>query len=688
MPSEASIDTAASDRRSDGRGSFSRNRQRFRRVRHRLKCVITALAPIAGLLVIGCGMSSPEGSSTVVIEWAHTSGDIGGRRFSESAQITSRNVGELREAWRTRIGDFDSSNACIGCARNGWRAEATPLMRGGLVYAVSPRGRVVALEATSGRLQWTFDPNVNGSIRYREGFTSRGLSLWSDESATDSRHCAERVFLTTVDARLIALDRLTGSRCGRFGVDGEIDLLVGVSFDGRRADPTLYSVTSPPLVVGDLVVVGSTVDGHATVPQNSAAVRAFDARSGVLRWQFSALGNSEIGDTRGRRSIGGGNVWGLMSADEQLGLIFLPTASASPNHFGGDRPGNNAMANSLVALRARDGRVAWHYQLVRHDLWDYDVASQPVLFQLDTDHSAVPVVVALAKSGTVVALDRRNGRRLFDLGSQSVPRSDVEGERASATQVRGDFDGVFQYDPKFADSIFALSSLDRADCARIRGAVRFEGTYTPPSLSGSLLFPGVWGGPNWDGAAWDDVNGQLLVPVRRLGTVVQLVPGSDFERLGAPTPGEQRFVDASGSFGYRRIPYIARSGIPCSSPPWSEVVAIRIGRTAQLWRRTIGTVPSLSGFRAAGQWGSLAFGGILTTRGGLAFVAATQDDRIRAFESSSGRQLWEDRLPAGGQSAPMSYEINGRQFIAILAGGRSGIGSPGDWIVAYSIGGR
>ena len=643
------------------------------------------LSFVLAMVAIGCvdGARTERGGHEQ--DWPSVSGNLSGHRYFPSPNLSPDAVDRLKVAWQTRIDNVDSELPCAGCASNGWRAEATPLFRKGVLYVVSPRGRVVALEARVGTPVWTFDPKIRTDVRYLEGFTSRGVALWEDPLGDPAAVCAARIFVATVDARLIAVDAQTGLHCREFGAAGELFLSEGMAPDGSRAGISDYSITSPPLVVGNVVVVGSTVDGHSTRVRALGSVRAFDARSGTLLWTFDGLRSSRLPSGRIARPRGGANVWSLMSADPEMGLVFLPTASAAPNHFGGDRPGDNEFANSVVAVRARDGFMVWSYQLVHHDLWDYDVATQPMLVTLGNGGDTVPALIAMSKSGTVALLDRRTGIALTRVLERRVPSSDVPGEHASPTQPNGIFDAELQAESRSLDRIFALSARDSAYCASWRSRVRFEGTFTPPSLSGTRLFPGVWGGPNWDGAAWDPIREILIVPNRRIGTVLQLVPMSEVARLPPATPGEQRLGDPSGAYLFRRRPFVAESGVPCSPPPWGEIFAFDLDRRELRWRRPLGAIPALAAIPRARAWGSLMFGGSLLTAGGLIFIGGSQDDRFRAIDIESGETLWEHLLPAGGQSAPMAYRIGTTEFIAMLAGGRSGIGSRGSWVVAFRL---
>ncbi|MGQ0767374.1 MAG: outer membrane protein assembly factor BamB family protein [Gemmatimonadota bacterium] len=497
---------------------------------------------------------------------------------------------------------------------------------------------------------------------------------------------------TTVDARLIALDARSGAPCVEFGERGTVHLARGAGIAGADVSPLHLSVTSPPAIAGELVIVGSTGRDRGGSDRPSGVVRAFDVRSGALAWAFDPIPRRST-DTgwaawspEAARSTVGANVWSVISVDEERDLVFLPTASASPDFYGGDRPGRNDFANSIVALRASTGRVVWSFQVVHHDLWDYDVAAQPVLATIRRHGIDTPVVIAGTKTGMIFVLDRETGVPIYPVEERPVPPSDVPGELAWPTQP-------FSLQPLpllgtrlTPDSAFGADAADRAFCREAIAGLRADGIFTPPSLHGTLLWPGFWGGINWDGMAWDPERQRLVTTLKRVAMVVKLHKRDDV--IGPSTPGDgQELVRQVGApYAATRGPLIAPSGNPCSPPPWGSIVALDLGTDASIrWKRPLGSVPWLSRYGAYRDWGSLVFGGPLTTAGGLVFVAASQDDKLHAFDIDTGQLLWEHQLPAGGQASPMTYVLDGKQYVVIAAGGRAGVGSPGDWIVSFAL---
>ena len=379
-----------------------------------------ALAAV--FLVASCSQAPPypaEVPQDPKLEWRHYAGDAGGNRFSPLTQIDKRNVARLEIAWEYRTGD-------VSDGRDGrpWSAfEATPIVVDGVMYLSTPFSRVIALDAQSGKPIWRFDPRAD--LRAPpDGLVNRGVSLWIDADRVAGERCRKRIFVATIDARLLALDAATGTPCADFGDRGEVDLARGIAHPDRRRE---YAMTSPPAIANDLVIVGSSIADNERVDSPSGVVRAFDARSGVLRWTWDPI----VGASG---PAGAANAWAPISFDAESGLVFVPTGSASPDHYGGTRGGDNAWADAVVALSATTGERVWGFQLVHHDLWDYDSASQPIVAAMRRDGAEIPIVIQGNKTGNVFVLGRATGVPLFGVQERPVTKSDVAGERAAATQ--------------------------------------------------------------------------------------------------------------------------------------------------------------------------------------------------------------------------------------------------------------
>jgi quinoprotein glucose dehydrogenase len=662
------------------------------------------------LMTIGCVscLSGPdsEGTAAPDVEWSQYAGGNSGKRYSPLADIDRNNVGHLRIAWTARAGDFPPEvfdpqghragdrredgapvhprpgASCGTCHSRQIRFQTTPLMRDGLLFLSTPRSRVLALDPATGEERWSFDPGAHADRGLPEHLVSRGVAAWFDETAPTGSRCAHRIFLGTLDARLFALDALDGGLCGDFGENGVVDLAVDAEPPGGTVEPGRYGMTSPPAVVGNVVVVGSGVDKSRRTEVESGVVRGYCARTGALLWALDPVPRSghhpawEYWKPSSAATTGGANVWAPMSGDDLRDLVFLPTSSAAPDHYGGDRPGRNDLANSIVAVQASSGEVRWWYQLVHHDLWDYDVAAQPILIELRRGQTVVPAVVVGTKTGSVFVFHRETGEPLFDIEERSVPPSDVPGEEAWPTQPFSVGLPSLHGNRLSADSAFGTTPVEREYCRGLLASLRNEGLFTPPALEGTLQWPGLLGGINWDSMAWDPDRQILVTSLRRMGMMVRLVPQDEDGTAGARDRAPYDVV---------RTSLVSPSGTPCTPPPWGVITALDLMDGTIRWTRPLGTVPWLRHHPESETWGSVVFGGPLVTGGGLVFVAATQDDMFRALDVESGEVLWEHQLPAGGQSVPMTYRVGGTQYVVIAAGGRSGIGSPGDWIVAFAL---
>jgi quinoprotein glucose dehydrogenase len=565
-------------------------------------------------------------------------------------------------------------------------------MRGGSLYVSTPFNRVLALDPATGALRWSFDPEIDQDQDYSEDFISRGVSAWDDPAAPSDAACAGRLYLPTIDARILALDAGSGKPCDGFGRRGAVRLDEGVGLGGRAAAAGDYLVTSPPAVINGVVVVGSSIGDNRRTDVESGVVRAYDARTGTLRWSFDPIPRDPLHPAwsawtpEGARATGAANVWSVISADPDHDLVFLPTGSAAPDYYGGVRPGPNNFANSVVALRASSGEVVWSFQVVHHDLWDYDVPAQPTLVDLKRDGETIPAVVVATKMGFLYVLHRESGEPLFPVDEQSVPSSDVPGETAWPTQPRPRLPAPLHETQLRPEDAFGVDDADRAFCRDWIARLRNEGIFTPPSLGGTLVWPGSAGGTSWGGVAWDEERQIAVTTINRLAMMVQLHPRQEFDAARRTPETRREYTAQEGTpFGMSRMALVTAKGIPCSPPPWSKLIAVDLTTGQRLWERPLGTLPQLARMPEAKEWGSLVFGGPLVTGGGLVFIAGTQDDRIRAFDIETGDLLWEHALPAGGQATPMTYRYNGRQYVVIAAGGRSGIGTAGDHVVAFAL---
>ena len=612
-------------------------------------------------------------------DWSVYGRDAGGTRFSPLAQFDTANVSRLRLAWVYRTGDL---------LRSSGRFEATPLVLDGRLYVSTPLGRVSALDPATGAERWTYDPRVDLAGDFGD-LANRGVSSWRDPAAHEGDACARRIFVATVDARLIALDGATGTPCAGFGRSGTVHL--GRDLLNPPAYPGEYEVTSPPAVIRALVVVGSSIGDNNRTDAPSGVVRAYDARTGAERWRWDPIprrpGDPGYDTWRGATAhrTGAANAWSVMSADSALGLVFVPVGSASPDFYGGERLGRNLYANSVVALRASSGRVAWSFQVVHHDLWDYDVPAQPVAFTLRRNGQAVPALAVATKMGHLFILDRRTGRPLVPVRELPVPHSHAPGEDPWPTQPFPPPAYRFVAESLSASQAFGLTPAGRAACAARIASLDYRGIFTPSSLRGAIHYPGHLGGFNWSGVSVDEAAGLLVAPVNQFGMVVTLVPRDSVDAVRMAHPDAEINVQRGAPFGMMREPLLGPDRAPCTPPPWGELVGFDLASGETRLAR-----PARQRCGARGpRFGSPSLGGVLMTRGGLAFVAGTLDRHLRAFDLATGRELWSTPLPVGGHALPMTYLAGGRQYVAIAAGGhdRLTVGPPalGDYLLVYAL---
>lgn len=653
--------------------------------------------------ILACLCNTARSQSADGAGWPEYGGDAGGQRYSLAHQITRENVRGLQVAWTFHTHALDQPGSFNAKAA----FEATPVLWKGTLYFDTPYNQVFALDAVTGKLKWSFDPKINRENLYI--VTSRGVALWHAEHPGTGPCKNTSVLVATLDRRLVALDALSGKPCPHFGTDGTVDLSQNIEIS--RAD--LYKFTSAPTVVRNRIILGSFVGDNQQLFVASGATRGFDAVTGKQVWSWEPLRWTA---QQHPKLSGSGNAWAPLAADLEHDLVFLPTGSASLDYYGGLRAGDNRDANSLVALRASTGEKVWSFQLVHHDLWDYDTASQPLLF---TFRGSVPAVVVTNKTGMLYVFNRLTGEPLYPIEERPVPRSTLPGETSWPTQP-------FSTLPPLAPLRYSADALqipdrdDRAFCQNEMKRLRYEGLFTPPSERGSLIYPASLGGPNWGSSALDPASGVLFTRESSMPFRLHMLPqeshaptlGERVEhgwRVIAPVwlGGESRSELSSqydtmapqsaayrppdmgvGSLDFsplRGAPYrimlralVGPNGTPCGPSPYGRIVATNLNTGKQLWNVAHGEmIKDLPG--------SIGLGGTIVTAGGLVFAASTNDPRLRAYDKDTGQELWRALLPASANATPMTYEAKGRQYVVIAVGGHRRPGDESDVVMAFAL---
>jgi quinoprotein glucose dehydrogenase len=645
--------------------------QRWSRLAFRTALVLASIT----LVFYAHGQVKPES------DWPAYGNDPGGMRHSTLSQINRENVAKLKVAWVFHTGDI--SNGQDGRKQSGF--ETTPILVDGRLYLTTPFNRVIALDPVTGNQVWSHDPKIDQSLDYGDGLINRGAATWLDSSAATDRACKRRIFEATLDARLIALDARTGVPCSDFGSSGQVNLRNVPGYQANLGEHSRgwYHMTSPPVTIDDMVIVGSAIDDNNRADMPSGVVRAFDARTGTLRWSWDPI-PQDTNDLTSPWLAGAANAWSIMTVDPARDLVFVPTGSASPDYYGGLRPGDDKWADSVVALHARTGKLAWGFQLVHHDLWDYDTASPPLLTALLHDGKKIPVVIQGSKTGFLYVLDRDTGKPVFPVKERAVPQSDVPGEKTSPTQPFPIAPPPLSPQHISIEDVWGPTPADREACRDAVGKLRNEGIFTPPSVGGTLVIPGKLGGMNWSGYAFDPIRNLLIVNTNNLMARVRLIPR---DKVSSDNEDGSYGPQRGTPYGMLRRSLQSPSDLPCGVPPWGTLTAVDMVKGTIRWQIPFGSMQDFGGAHGFVPLGSISLGGPITTAGNIVFIAGTTDARIRAFDIETGKELWSEALPAAGNATPMTYEVNGKQYLVIAAGGNQNFPEEraGDAVVAFAL---
>lgn len=631
--------------------------------------------PTAKIDAAAFGGNVPDG------DWHQYGRTSFGQRYSPLADITPENVRQLQVAWQYQTGDVKRPED-VGETTY----QVTPLKVGDTLYLCTPHNLAIALDAITGKEKWRYDPNV-GLNPDRQHQTCRGVTYYKIPTATAGNPCTERVYLPTSDARLIALDAASGKVCETFADKGVLHLEQGMKYNPAG----YYYSTSPPVAAAGKLIVGGAVNDNYSTKEQSGVIRAFDIETGALVWNWDS-GNPEKttplapGETYTTNSP---NAWSVLSADEGLGMVYVPLGNQVPDQLGMNRSANvETFSSSIVALDLNTGALKWVRQTVHHDLWDMDVPAQPVLFDMKRpDGTVVPALVGPTKQGDLYVLDRRSGEPIIPVREIPAPGGAIPEDRTSPTQPLSDL--TFSPPALRERDMWGVTLLDQLACRIAYHRYRYDGRYTPPSLQGTIVYPGNFGVFNWGSVAIDPERQVLFGMPTYLAFTSRLVPAASIAPKGSGEKGSEQGLNRNEGAPYGVVmgPFLSPLGIPCQAPPWGYVTGVNLNTGKMVYRHRNGTVRDMTPLPLPFKVGVPGIGGPMLTRGGVAFLGAAVDDYLRAYETTTGKVLWESRLPAGGQATPMTYRASdGKQYVVMVAGGHGSVGTkPGDYVIAYRL---
>jgi len=640
----------------------------------------TVLIAISALVVLA-GCAKPqlgEVPAGTVADWPAYGATPGGTHFSRANQITPENVQHLEVAWMHRSGDIregkypPEDTGEVGEFQPQSSLQVTPIMIEDRLYYCSPFNMVFALDAETGEEIWSYDPKVDHTADLLPN--CRGVSSWQSGS---EGFCEHRIIVGTLDARLIALDAATGNRCTDFGNQGEVDISHGLS----EHQPFDYSITSPPAILGNRVITGAMVLDNQRVDIPSGVVRAYDVRSGEFLWAWNPIkpGEKQFNDD-GTYLSGTTNVWSIISVDPERDMVFVPTGNTSPDFYGGHRGNLDYYSSSVVALKGQTGEVVWNYQMVHHDIWDYDAPAQPTLVNLNVNGKQIPAVVQVTKMGMTFALNRDTGEPLWPVEERPVPQGGVPGEYTAETQPFPTHIPHMMDRPLTPDDAWGFTFWDEGQCAENIARARNEGFYTPPSIEGSINYPSNGGGNNWGSPAIHPDSNIMVVYTARFPVLTILTPREDCDGVMQAQTGTPYCVDT---------PLLASPlGVPCTEPPWGTLDAIDLEAGKVLWSVPMGTTRNIAPFPFWWIKGLPGFAAPMMTGSGLIFSGISNEHAFRAFDLKDGKELWKADLPTAANALPMTYQISetGKQYVVVAAGGHwSGGSPPGDYVIVYSL---
>ncbi|MCQ4634202.1 glucose/quinate/shikimate family membrane-bound PQQ-dependent dehydrogenase [Shinella sp. CPCC 100929] len=612
-------------------------------------------------------------------EWHQYGRTQYGQRYSPLDQINTDNVSTLKVAWQYQTGDVKLPDD-VGETTY----QVTPLKVGDTLYMCTPHNWAIALDAATGKEKWKYDSN-SGMNPDRQHQTCRGVTYYADPAATAGTTCATRVYLPTSDARLIALDAATGDVCTSFAQNGVLQLEQGMPFNPAG----YYYSTSPPVITDGKIIIGGAVNDNYSTQSQSGVIRAFDVNSGALVWNWDS-GNPDVTTPLPEGqvyTVNSPNSWSVFSYDEALGLVYIPLGNRVPDQLGMGRSEHvEKYSSSIVALDIKSGAVRWVRQTVHHDLWDMDVPAQPALIDITREGATIPALVGPTKQGDIYVLDRRTGEPIIGVKEIPAPTGAIPEDFTAPTQPISDL--TFSPPPLTEKNMWGITMFDQLACRIDFLSMKYEGRYTPPSLEGTIVYPGNFGTFNWGSVAVDPERQVMFGMPTYLAFTSRLVPRDQIPPKGQDEKGSEQGLNRNDGapYGVFMGPFLGPLGIPCQAPPWGYVAGADLATGKIAYKHKNGTVMDMTPLPLPFKVGVPGIGGPIITKGGIAFLGAAVDDYLRAYDVTSGNQLWEARLPAGGQATPMTYTVGQKQYVLIVAGGHGSVGTkPGDYVIAYTL---
>ncbi|HHG8780518.1 pyrroloquinoline quinone-dependent dehydrogenase [Enterobacter hormaechei] len=608
--------------------------------------------------------------------WDSFHGQLNAQKYSPLTQITADNVGKLTKVWEFHTGDVSDGKGDTPATV--W--SATPIFANDTLYIGTPFDRLIALDPGTGKEKWHYDTKSSRKALTQPVLKNRGVSYWQAKNPVNGQACQKIVYMGTVDGKLFALDADSGKPCSDFADNGVLDLNQWNTVNAKYP----LSVLQPPTVVGNHLLVGWAGKDWAYAEAPPGTVFSVNARTGKLEWTFEAI-PAEI-----RKRTGTANVWTHMSADEANGLVYLPVSSPSPNYWGGNRADAIPLGTSTTALDINTGKVVWSRQWVHHDVWDYDINSAPTLMDITVDGKQIPALIQATKQGFLFVVNRLTGEDVWPIEERPVPQGDgsVQGEVLSPTQPFPTKPAPL-LDQSKKPAIWKLADIVGAgQCSRLWDNLTYEGMYTPPTTKGegTLTYPDSAGGVQWGGVAFDPQKQIAIVNTSHIVQYVKLYSREDYDNADKDSGNESGFAPQEGApYGMRLLVASNWLGMPCWQPPFGEIVALDMHTGDVKWRRPVGASQQY-GFFMPESWGSPTIGGPAVTAGGVIFIGASMDAKVRAYSVESGDELWSDQVEAPAVANPSVYEYKGRQYVAFVAGGNTILKDQvGDQVVVYAL---